>query len=196
MNSRHKGSGPRATVLVVDGDPKGGALIAQVLRRRGFGVANASSSAAALKSISDINPAAVVVVLDPSHASSLLDLVQELAGDSRTHAIPVVVAGCENESLFAQAQRIGNVVVLLGDCSPETVSTAVDRMLLESDAMAVPQAPSGFPVTCPRCGEQAGVPRSVSTAAKRGTYITLFCEKCTQQWRVFRQADTPGFART
>jgi ribosomal protein S27E len=37
----------------------------------------------------------------------------------------------------------------------------------------------------------AGMPRSVSTAANRGTYICLVCEKCAQEWRVFRRADTP-----
>ena len=112
-----------------------------------------------------------------------------------THEIPVIVARCDDESLLAQAQRVGNVVVLLGDCAPETVATEVDRVVLESSATPETQPRISFPVTCPKCGEQAGMPRSVSTAANRGTYISLSCEKCAQEWRVFRQADTPGFAR-
>jgi DNA-binding response OmpR family regulator len=190
MKSSRGSSSAAKTVLVVNDDPKG-ALIAQALRRRGFDVASAASSASAMKSVRDVHPAAVVVVLEPPTASSFVPLIRELAGDGPTHEIPVVVTHCEDESLLAQAQRIGNVVVLLGDCSPETVATEVDRVLRESAARVSP----GFPVICPKCGDRAGVPRSVSTAAKSGTYITLFCEKCAQEWRVFRQADAPGFAR-
>jgi ribosomal protein S27E len=83
--------------------------------------------------------------------------------------------------------------VLLGDCSPETVATEVGRVLQESAGPPSVNVHVGFPVTCPSCGEQAGMPRSVSTAANRGTYISLMCEKCAQEWRVFREADTPGF---
>jgi ribosomal protein S27E len=122
----------------------------------------------------------------------LLPLVRQLASDTNTQEIPVIIARCDDESLLAQAQRVGNVVVLLGDCSPETVATAVDLVLLEAAAQAGPS----FPVTCPRCGAKSGVPRSVSTATNRGTYISVLCEKCAQQWRVFRQADAPGFANT
>ena len=192
MESRRESSAASNTVLVVDGDPKGCALIAQALRRRGFGVASAASSDAALRSVHNTHPCAVVVALEPTAASSLLVLVRQLASDDNTEQIPVLVTRCDDESLLAQAQRIGNVVVLLGDCSPETVATEVNRVLLES-AVAPPANGLGFPVTCPSCGEQAGMPRSVSTAANRGTYISLMCEKCAQEWRVFRRADTPGF---
>ena len=193
MESRRGSSGPRTTVLVVDGDPKG-ALIAQALRRRGFDVASAASSDTALKSVSDVHPAAVVVVLEPPADSSLLPLVRQLASDDHTHEIPVIVTRCDDESLLAQAQRIGNVVVLLGDCTPETVANEVDRVVIESTDAPAADVRASFPMTCPNCGELAGVPRSVSTAAKGGTYITLVCEKCSQHWRVFRLADTPGIA--
>lgn len=188
MESRRGSPDTGKTVLVVEGDPKGG-LIAQALRRHGFDVTSADSTAAAMKSVHAVLPAAVVVVLEPPADSSLLPLVQQLAGDSLTHEIPVIVARCDDDSLLTQAQRSGNVVVLLGDCAPETVANAVDRVLLESAGQAIPS----FPVPCPKCGQRAGVPRSVSTAANRGTYITLFCEKCSQQWQVFRQADAPGY---
>ncbi len=156
-------------------------------------MASAASSDAALRSVHNVHPSAVVVVLEPTTASSLLLLVRQLASDDDTEEIPVLVARCDDESLMAQAQRIGNVVVLLGDCSPETVATEVDRVLLESAGPPPANGRLGFPVTCPSCGEQAGMPRSVSTAANRGTYISLVCDKCAQEWRVFRQADTPGF---
>lgn len=191
MESLRGSSGSGKTVLVVDNDPIAGAQFAQALRRRGFDVTSASSGAVALKSVSAIDPAAVVVVLEPPPSSSLLALVRQLASDTHTREIPVIVARCDDESLLAQAQSIGNVVVLLGDCSPETVATAVDLVLLESLAQAGPS----FPVTCPKCGAQAGVPRSVSTAANRSTYISVRCEKCAQQWRVLREADAPGFAK-
>lgn len=192
----HRGTpAARGTVLVVDGDPKGGALIAQALRRRGLDVASAASSDAALMSVNNVPPSAVVVVLEPSAASSLLLLVRQLASDDGTQAIPVLVARCDDESLLAQVQRLGNVVVMLGDCSPETLATEVDRVLLQSAGVPAADGRLGFPVTCPSCGERAGMPRSVSTAANRGTYISLVCEKCAQEWRVFRQADTPGFLK-
>ena len=193
--SSRLGNGPGNTVLVVDADPKAGALIAQALRRRGFDVASATSSDTALKSIGDVHPAAVVVVLEPPAASSLLPLVRQLASDDHMHEIPVIVTRCDDESLLAQAQRIGNVVVLLGDCTPETVVNEVDRVVLESAPKLSAQAHLSFPVVCPKCGELAGMPRSVSTAVNRGTYISLLCQKCSQEWRVFRQADTPGFSR-
>lgn len=148
-----------------------------------------------MRSVNNASPSAIVVVLEPTAASALLLLVRQLATDDDTQEIPVLVARCDDESLFAQAQRIGNVVVLLGDCSPETLATEVDRVLLESAGPPAANGPLGFPVTCPSCGEQAGMPRSVSTAANRGTYISLVCEKCAQEWRVFRQADTPGFIK-
>jgi CheY-like chemotaxis protein len=190
MESRRGSVDNGKTVLIVDGDPKG-ALIAQALRRRGYQVASAESTDAAMKSVREIHPAAVVVVVEPPAASSFLPLVRQLSEENLTHEIPVVVVRCEDESLLTQAQRIGNVVVLFGDTAPETVANEVDRVLLESAA----QVSLSFPVICPKCGEQAGVPRSVSTAANRGTYISLFCEKCAQQWRVFRQADAPGLAK-
>lgn len=193
MESHREGSTNPSTVLVVDGDPKGGALIAQALRRHGFDVASADTSDAALRSVNNLAPSAVVVVLEPSAASSLLLLVRQLASDDGTQQIPVLVARCDDESWLAQAQRIGNVVVLLGDCSPETLANEVDRVLLESAGVPAADGRLGFPVACPSCGEHAGMPRSVSTAANRGTYISLACEKCAQEWRVFRQADTPGF---
>jgi DNA-binding response OmpR family regulator len=194
MESSRKNSTASSTVLVVDDDPKGSALIAQALRKRGFDVASAASSDAALRSVHNVHPSAIVVVLEPKTASSLLVLVRQLASDDITEEIPVLVARCDDESLMAQAQRIGNVVVLLGDCSPETVANEVNRVLLES-AGPPPTANVRleFPAICPSCGEQAGMPRSVSTATNRGTYISLMCEKCAQEWRVFRQADTPGF---
>lgn len=191
MESRRGSSASGQTVLVVDADPKSGALIAQALRRRGFDAASAASSTAALKTVSHLHPAAVVVVLEPPDASSLLPLVRQLASDDHTREIPVIVARCDDQSLLAQAQRIGNVVVLFGDCAPETVATEIDRVLLEPAAQAGPS----FPVICPKCGEQAGVPRSVSTASKRGTYISVVCDKCGQEWRLLRQADTLGFVK-
>lgn len=193
MESRRGSSASGQTVLVVDADPESGALIAQALRRRGFDAASAASSTAALKTVSHLHPAAVVVVLEPPEARSLLPLVRQLASDDHTREIPVIVARCDDQSLLAQAQRMGNVVVLFGDCSPETLATEVDRVLLEPVNAPATQVRSSFPVTCPKCGEQAGVPRSVSTAANRGTYISLSCEKCSQEWRVLRQADAPGF---
>ena len=193
MKSLRGSSGTPGRVLVVDGDLTGGALIGQALKRRGFDVANAASSDAALRSVNNLPPSAIVVVLQPAPANSLLPLVRQLASEDDTQEIPVLVARCDDESLMAQAQRFGNVVVLLGDCSPETVATEVDRVLLESAGSPPASGRLGFPVTCPSCGEQAGMPRSVSTAANRGTYIYLLCRKCAQEWRVFRQADTPGF---
>lgn len=182
------------TVLVVDGDPKAGAQLAHALRRRGFDVASAATSAAALQSVRAVDTAAVVITLNPSESSSLLPLVRQLATDLPTQEIPVIVAHCEDDSVMAQAQRIGNVVVLLGDCSAETVAIEVGRVLLESAGRPAEPLPQ-FPVTCPHCAKQTGLPRSVSTAANRGTYICLRCESCTQQWRIFRQADAPGFVR-
>lgn len=145
-----------------------------------------------MNSVTAINPAAVVVVLESPASSSFLPLIRQLASDKQTQEIPVIVARCDDESLLTQAQRVGNVVVLFGDCSPETVATEVDRVVSEP----APRAAPSFPVTCPTCGEQAGMPRSVSTAVNNGTYISLFCEKCSQEWRVFRQADTPGLAKS
>jgi len=194
MESNRGSPSPAKTVLVIHGDPKD-ALIAQALRRRGFKVASAASSAAALKSATDLHPAAIVVAIEPPEARSLLPLVRQLSEDSLTHEIPVIVARCDDESLLAQAQRIGNVVVLLGDCSPDTLAAEVQRVLLESPSAPGAQTHLEFPLTCPKCGEQAGVPRSVSTAGNRGTYISVSCEKCAQEWRVFRQADTPGFVK-
>ncbi len=193
MESSRRSSAASSTVLVVDDDPKGTALIAQALRRRGFDVASAASSDAALTSVHAVHPSAVVVVLEAATAGVVLALVRQLASAGATEKIPVLVARCDDESLMAQAQRIGNVVVLLGDCSPDTVATEVDRVLLESAGATQANGRLGFPVTCPSCGERAGMPRSVSTAANRGTYITLMCDKCAQEWRVFRRADTPGF---
>lgn len=195
MKSSRGSPGPGKTVLVVDSDPKAGATIVQALRRRGFDVASAVSTAAAMTSASQIRPAAIVVAIEPPEASSLLPLVRQLSEDSITQEIPVIVARCDHESLLAQTQRIGNVVVLFGDCSPETLATEVDRLLLGSADAPGSETHLGFPLTCPKCGEKAGAPRSVSTAGNRGTYITVVCEKCAQQWRVFRQADTPGFVK-
>ena len=193
MESRRNNSAASNTVLVVDDDPKGTTLIAQALRRRGFDVASATSSDAALTGVHNVHVAAIVVVLQAEAARALLALVSQLASADETEKIPVLVARCDDESLMAQAQRIGNVVVLLGECSPETVATEVDRVLLESTGSPPANGRLGFPVACPGCGEQAGMPRSVSTAANRGTYITLRCNKCAQEWRVLRRADTPGF---
>jgi DNA-binding response OmpR family regulator len=196
MKSRRGSPDPGKTVLVVDSDPEAGAQIVQALRRRGFDVASAASSAVALKSIREVEPAAVVVVLAQPASSSLLPVVRQLASETHTQEIPVIVARCDDDSLLAQAQRIGNVVVLLGDCSPETVATEVERVLIESAGVPATRLPPQFPVICPRCGEQTGVPRSVSTAANRGTYISLQCEKCAQEWQIFRQADAPGFVKS
>ena len=192
MKSLRDSSAVPNRVLVVDADPKGGALIAQALNRRGFDVANAASGDAALRSVNNVSPSAIVVVLEPTAAGSLLLLVRQLALEADTQKIPVLVARCDDESMMAQAQRIGNVVVLLGDCSPETLATEVDRVVLQAAGPAA-SGPVGFPLPCPSCREVAGMPRSVSTTANRGTYICLVCEKCAQEWRVFRQADTPGF---
>lgn len=194
METRRLPTDDRPTVLVVDGDPKG-AGIAQALRRRGFDVANATSNAAALKSVTSVRPAAVVVVMEAPPAHSFLALIRELSTDVTTDEIPVIVTHCEETTVIAQTQRIGNVVVLLGDCEPETVANEVDRVLLEfPDGRTAAIRPT-FPLTCPKCGELSGMPRSVSTAAKRGTYITLVCEKCAQQWRIYREADTPGIPK-
>jgi DNA-binding response OmpR family regulator len=193
MKSLRDSSAAPNRVLVVDGDPKGGALIAQALQRRGFDVANAASSDAALKSVSNVSPSAIVVVLEAAAAGSLLPLLRQLASEDETQKIPVLVARCDDESVMGQAQRFGNVVVVLGDCSPETLATEVDRVLLQSAGPAA-SARLGFPLTCPSCRELAGMPRSVSTTANRGTYIHLVCGKCAQEWRVFREADTPGFS--
>lgn len=191
MKPRRGGTATDNTVLVVDEDPQAAAVIAQALRRKGFDVALSSSSATAFKTACDVHPSAMVIDLD-ARADGALPLLQTLAGDARTQAIPVIVAHCEQESTRAQAQRIGNVVVLLGDCSPETVATEVGRVLLDSADASAPQLELQFPVACPQCKEKAGVPRSVSTAGNGGTYISLACEKCAQQWRVFRRADAPG----
>lgn len=126
-------------------------------------------------------------------AEGALPLLRTLAGDVRTQDIPVIVAQCEDDSSRAQAQRIGNVVVLMGDCSPETVAAEVDRVLLESSG--TPPFADAYPITCPKCGQKAAVPRSVATAGNGGTYINLCCEKCAQAWRVFRKADAPGFRK-
>ena len=191
MESRRGSSGAGNTVLVVDEDPKAAALIAQELRRRGHDVAIATSTAEAFTSACHSHPAALVVELG-KRADGALPLLRTLAGDSRTQDIPVIVAQCEDESSRAQAQRIGNVVVLMGDCSPATVAAEVDRVLLESSGSSTTQA---FPIACPKCGQKAGVPRSVSTAGNGGIYITVSCEKCAQEWHVFRQADAPGFVK-
>lgn len=193
MESRRASPGPGNTVLVVDQDPKAATLIAQELRRRGRDVAVATSSAEAFTSACDSHPAVMVVELG-ERAEGALPLLRTLAGDIRTQDIPVIVAQCEDHSSRAQAQRIGNVVVLLGDCSPETVAAEVDRLLLESSGSYTPPIPA-YPMTCPRCGQKAAVPRSVATAGNGGTYISMHCEKCAQEWRVFRQADTPGFVK-
>jgi len=191
-----RGSSPApGPVLVVDRDPKGSALIAQALRRLGFDVASAASSDAALRSVHNVHPSAIVVVLEATTASSLILLIRQLASDHDTEGVPVLVARCDDESLMAQAQRIGNVVVLLGDCSPETVATEVGRVLLDSAGSPPANGHLGFPMTCPSCRQLAGMPRSVSTAANRGTYVHLACGKCALEWRVFRQADTPGFIK-
>ena len=124
------------------------------------------------------------------HAEGALPLLRTLAGDSRTQDIPVIVAQCENELMSAQAQRIGNVVVLMGDCAPDTLAAEVDRVLLGRLARAA-RVRLGFPVTCPQLRGRTGVPRSVSTTANRGTYITCV-RKCAQQWRVFRHAVSPS----
>jgi len=194
MESRRGSSGPGNTVLVVDEDPKAAAILAQALRRRGLDVAIATSSAEAFTSACDTHPSALVVELG-ERSDGAVSLLRTLAGDIRTQDIPVIVAQCADESSRAQAQRIGNVVVLLGDCSPQTVAAEVDRVLLESSGSSTTPARSAFPMTCPKCGQQAGVPRSVATAGNGGTYITVFCEKCAQEWRVFRQADAPGFVK-
>ena len=158
-------------------------------------MASATSSDAALRSVQNVHPSAVVVVVEATTASSLLVLIRQLAKDEDTEEIPVLVARCDDESVMAQAQRIGNVVVLLGDCSPETVATEVARVLLKPAGSPPANERLGFPVTCPSCGQQAGMPRSVSTSANRGTYIHLACDRCAQEWRVYRQADTPGFIK-
>lgn len=194
MESRHLSSGPGNTVLVVDEDPKAFALIARELRRRGLDVAIATSSAEAFTIACQTHPSAMVVELS-ERADGALPLLRTLAGDIRTQDIPVIVAQCEDDSSRAQAQRIGNVVVLLGDCSPETVAAEVARVLLESAGSSTPQLRPEFPITCPKCGQKAGVPRSVSTAGNGGTYISVFCEQCAQRWSVFRQSDAPGFVK-
>ena len=135
-----------------------------------------------------------MVVIEPPAATSFLPLLRELGTSVDTAEIPVIVTRCDDDSLLTQTQRLGNVVVLLGDCTPETVATEVDRVVLESAGAPAAPVQLQFPVICPHCGERSGVPRSVSTTANQGTYICLCCEKCSQQWRVFRQADTPGFA--
>lgn len=192
MESRRADPGRGSTVLVVDEEPRA-ALIAQELRRRGRDVAVATSSAEAFTSACDRHPAVMVVELG-ERAEGALPLLRMLAGDIRTQDIPVIVAQCEDTSSRAQAQRIGNVVVLLGDCSAEIVAAEVDRVLHESSGLPAPPVPA-YPITCPRCGQKAAVPRSVATAVHGGTYISLCCEKCAQAWRVFRQADTPGFVK-
>ena len=177
----------------MDQDPKAATLIAEELRHRGRDVAVATSSAAALTSACDVHPAVMVVELGKG-ADGALPLLRTLAGDIRTQDIPVIVAQCEDHSSRAQAQRIGNVVVLMGDCSPETVAAEVDRVLLESSGPTPSLGPQ-YPMTCPKCGQKAAVPRSVATAGNGGTYINLRCEKCAQQWHIFRQADAPGFVK-
>lgn len=194
MESRRGSSGTGNTVLVVDEDPKAAALLAQELRRRGLDVAIAVSSDAAFTSACHNHPSAMVVELG-ERTEGALPLLRNLAGDIRTQDIPVIVAQCEDESSRAQAQRVGNVVVLLGDCSPETVAAEVARVLLESSGSSTAPVNPAFPLTCPKCGQKTGLPRSVATAGNGGTYISVFCEQCAQEWRVFRQADAPGFVK-
>ena len=186
-----RGSSPRS-VLVVDDNPEALARTARELRRRGFDVATSGASAGAFQSACELSPAVVVVVLDNATGGGL-PLIRLLATHGQTQDIPVVVTGCSDESLLLSAERIGTVVVLLGDCSADTLATELERVIPESLTSQVRPVQPEFPVPCPKCAARAGVPQRVSTEPNGGTYVSLRCEACAQEWRVFRQADGPGF---
>ncbi len=191
MESSRGSVSPRA-VLVVDDNLDTRDRIASGLRRLGFEVAMTGASTAAFQSACDLSPSVIVVVLDQATGGGL-PLLRQLATDSRTQKIPVVVTRCDDESLRLRAQRLGTVGSLLGDCSAETLASELDRVIQESANSPGPSAHTGFPVPCPKCAAWAGVPKSVSTTANGGTYISLQCKACAQEWRVFRRADTLGF---
>lgn len=179
-------------VLAVDHDPEALDRTARGLRGRGFQVATSGACDAAFHSACENRPSVIVVVLDQATGGGL-PLLGQLATDSRTQKIPVVVTRCGDESLRLRAQRLGTVVSLLGDCSADTLAAELDRVIQESAHSPAPSAHAGFPVPCPKCSAGTGVPRSVSTTANGGTYVSLRCKACAQDWRVFRRADTLGF---
>jgi ActR/RegA family two-component response regulator len=192
MDSTRGSASPRA-VLVVDDDPVALARTAQELRRRGLDIAISRASAGAFQSACELTPSVVVVALDNATGGGL-PLIRLLATHGLTKKIPVVVTGCETEALRLRAQQIGTVVVLLGDGSAETLATEVERVIQESVPSSVPPVPPGFPVPCPKCAALAGVPQSVSTEPSGGTYVSLRCEACAQEWWVLRQADGRRFS--
>jgi ActR/RegA family two-component response regulator len=190
METGRSGGSPSSIVLI-DDDADLVGHTAMALRRRGFDVATSGADADAFRRACELQPKTIVVALHASTGGAL-PLLRQLATDARTRTIPIVVTRCAEESLRLRAQRLGTVASLLGDCTADTLASELDRVIQEAGAPPRSAARTSFPIPCPRCRSLTGVPRSVTTAANGGTYVTLQCESCSEEWRVLRPSVSLG----
>lgn len=173
-------------VLIANDDPS--ALAGQVTacESAGLHVVSSGVGAVAFELTRSAAPSVFIISLATDAG---LRLVQELARDPRTSHIPVVVTASHSEHARVRAEQSGSVAVFLEQHSLDTLVSAVKAVAGLRDLSDDLQ--SEFPARCPSCDTRGGMPRSVSTAARSGTYVGLECENCGQGWRILR----PGAAR-
>lgn len=117
-------------VLLVEDDRAGREMFALSLEQEGFRVEQAHNGFQALEKARDLTPGIIVTDLAIPGIDGL-QLCKRLKDDPRTRHIPII--GITGHASFAaepdRATRAGCDAVYLKPCLPETLVTAVNRLL-------------------------------------------------------------------
>lgn len=172
-------------ILVVDADAVTLQQSSVLLEKRGFTVTAIASDDLAFGNACDTKPAAVVTSLN-SRDGDRLPFLSRLATDGRTRRIPVVISACDDDELRGRVRESGIDVHFVSISSADGLVLELLRIIRHS---SLNWTPADFPLACPNCGSQTGMPRVVATVPSGGVEITAACSACSHAWDVHRESE-------
>ncbi len=133
VTETESGTGPEATILVVDDHEPNRFAVGSVLRRAGYGVVEAASGPEALRVLHRSDPVPEMAIIDVRLPEvSGFELARQMAADPKLPRIPVVHVSAEANDTRDRVQGLeaGGSAYLASPVAPEELLATVSMVLL------------------------------------------------------------------